>query len=66
MLFSVKEKYRGYEVEVEPDGGGHYVSARPIHPGLPILSRSRMKVLCSQKRALEILRSAVDRLLDNR
>ena len=60
----VKETYRGYEVEVEPDGAGQYLSARPLHPELPILSRVRMKVLCTQERALEILRIAVDRLLD--
>ena len=63
---STREKYRGYEIEVEPDGGGHYLSARPLHPGTPILSCARMKVLCSQERALAIVRTAVDRLLDNR
>ena len=64
-LFPVTEEYRGYEIQVEPDGGGHYMSARPLHPGLPILSRSRMKVLCSKERALALIKTAVDRLLDN-
>ena len=64
-LFPVTEEYRGYEIEVESDGGGHSMSARPLHPGLPILSRSRMKVFCSKERALALVRTAVDRLLDN-
>ena len=60
----MREKYRGYEIEVEPDGGGHYISARPLNLEIPILSRTRMKVLCSEERALEIVRTAVDRRLD--
>ena len=60
----MRQVYRGYEVEVEPDCGGHYVSARPLKWDLPILSCSRMKVLCPQERALQLVRTAVDRLLD--
>jgi len=60
----VRETYRGYEILVEPDGGGHYLSARPLHATLPFLSCAKMKVLCSQERAMEIVRSAVDRLLN--
>jgi len=64
MPHRFREIYRGYEIEVEPDCRGHYLSARPVRADLPILSRARMKVLCSQGRAMEIVRSAVDRLLD--
>ena len=64
MAVPLREVYRGYAIEVEPDGGGHYLSAKPTGPDLPILSHSRVRVLCSQARGVEILRSAVDRLLD--
>lgn len=66
MPLQFREVYRGYEVEVEADGGGHYLSAWPRHPELPILSSTRLKVLCSKERALEIVKTAVDRLLDKR
>ena len=49
MAPTFREVYRGYEVKLEPDGGGHYLSARPLRPDLPILSNARMKVLCSQE-----------------
>lgn len=64
MAVPLREVYRGYAIEVEPDGGGHYLSAKPTGPDLPILSHSRVRVLCSQARGVENLRSAVDRLLD--
>lgn len=60
----MRQVYRGYEEKVEPDCGGLYVSARPLYCDLPILSRARMKALCSQERAVAIVKTAVDRLLD--
>ncbi len=62
-LQPIKTTYRGYEVEVTPDGGGQYISARPFKSHLPIPSRTRMKVLCSPERAFDIVKAAIDRLL---
>ena len=66
MVLSVSEEYRGYEIEVERDGGGHYVFARPLSPKVPILSLHKNESPMLPRARAGNCPTAVDRLLDNR
>ena len=60
---STIENYRGYVIEVDPDGKGQHMSLRPLQPDLPISDQARVQLSCSEEQALSVGRVAVDRLL---
>ena len=62
-MLSVREKYRGYEIEVAPNGKSQHISVRPLRPDLHIFKQTRVQLLCSEEQALGVARVAVDRLL---
>lgn len=63
VVMSVRETYRGYEIEVGANGKSQDISVRPLKPDLPIFEQARVQISCSQEQALSVARVAVDRLL---
>jgi hypothetical protein len=57
-------KYRGYEIEVEPNGLEVVVTVSPTRPDLPILHRSKFRAFTmSEDTALTETRRRIDQLL---